>query len=148
VAPNIKNSKNNGIINPLNWSTRVPSTTDSAPDFYNRYNCSFRGFVYSDGSYTDQNGKPQTISGGNYNTASPALIMLPVGPYNEITLQKIGTAGTVVIKGSLIGDTNNLVTCNLVTSADGLIRIQSLYKYIVITATGLDNTSQLYMQIW
>lgn len=148
MAPTIKNSKPNGLIVPSNWSSRVPDTTDAIADFYSRYNSSFHGYVYSLGFYNDKGGTKTAIAGGNYNTATPPDIILPLGPYTELTLQKYGTAGTVTIKGGLVKDGNNLVAVNLVTSADGLIRIQSLYKFIAISATGLDATSQLYLQIW
>lgn len=135
MAPTIKNAKPKGVINFTgNWMDRVPATTDAAADFYQKSNCSFHGWVYLN--------PPSDIS---YNSTKG--IIFAAGPYNEITLQKIGN-GTVLVEGSLVNDKNYLVTCNLVTSADGLIRIQSQYKFICISASSLNTTSALYLQIW
>lgn len=134
MAPNIKNFKPKSVIDFTgNWMDRVPATTDAAADFYQKSNASFHGYVYLN------------PAAATYNAAK--AIIFPAGPYNEITLQKIG-AGTVLIEGALVSDKDNLVTCNLVASADGLIRIQSQYKFICISASSLVSTSALYLQIW
>jgi hypothetical protein len=145
VAPNIKNSKPKGLLNPVNWNTRVPDNADGTFDYFTKQNCSFHNFVYAGLQYIDQTGATQAISNGSYNGSD--AIILCVGPYNEITLQKVG-AGTVTVKGSLTNDVNSLVSCNTVTSSDGFIRIQSLYKFISIEGSSLDSTSALYLQIW
>jgi hypothetical protein len=151
MAPSFKNNKPNGVLNPANWNNRIPTPTESSYDFYNKSNAGFHGFLYSNLNYVDASGTAQLIplTGGNsgkYNGGN--AMVLCVGPYNEITIQKIGTTGTVTIQGSMLSDINTVVTCNTVTSADGLIRIQSLYKFLFITAASLDATSQLYIQIW
>ena len=141
MAPNLKNSKPGQLINPANWSSRSIGTTDSGADFYNKSNCSFHGPVFLSNNYFSSTGVMTTIASGIYPSTQ-----FTVGPYNEITFQAHGTAGTVTITGSIDG--TNFVTCNTVTSADGFTRIQSLYKFIKIAGSGLDATSSLYMQIW
>lgn len=147
MAPSIKNRTPKGIINPTNWLSRMPSTTDATEDFYQKNSSSFHGFVVSAGAYIDQNGNNQTITGGAYNSTN--TIILAVGPYNEVTIQVLG-GGTVTVKGALYSDPNgaNLVSCNTVSSADGFTRIQSLYKFISISGSGLSSTGSIYLQIW
>ncbi len=140
MAPSVKNSKTNQLINPMNWNNRVPSPIDSQNDFFNKSNASFHGYAYSSGKYMDTAGAIQNLSGGS---AYPATIFM-VGPYNEITIQSAG--GSITITGSIDG--TNFVSVNTLTSADGFTRIQSLYRFIKIVATGLNSASYLYMQVW
>lgn len=140
MAPSVKNSTTGELINPFNWNNRVPSMVDSEKDFYDKSNASFKGFLFNSNKYNDNTGAPQTISGSAY----PATVF-KVGPYNEITIQKVGSA-TVTVTGSIDG--KNYVAANLTTSADGLIRINSLYRFITVSASGVASTDSCYMQVW
>jgi hypothetical protein len=145
VAPSIKNSKNNGLINPSNWNNRVPSTTDQANSFYARYDDSFHGTLFLNGNYLDVNGAPQTIAGGSYT--SP---ILRTGCYTEIALQSIGSGLAITVYGTIFNDPSNaaFVAANVVTGSDGIIRVLSLYRFIYVVVTGATSSNGLYLQIW
>lgn len=139
MAPSKKNS-NTDLINPANWNSRVPGVADSEADFFNKSNCSFQGWVFNSNHYNDLDGARTTVTGNAY----PATIF-KVGPFNEITFQKTGTP-TLTFEGSING--KDYVTCNTTTSADGLIRINSLYRFLRITGSSVGATDALYMQVW
>jgi len=139
MAPSVKNSSGE-LVNPANWNGRVPSVVDSENDFYNKSNCSFKGYIYKSNAYLDGVGARQTITGGAY-----PVTQFKVGPYNEITIQKTGS-GTVTIQGSVDGE--NFVNVNTVTSSDGFIRIQSLYRFITIQGASVASTDSVFMQVW
>jgi hypothetical protein len=133
--PGLKNSKPGTLINISEFNKRTFSTTDAAYDFYTK-SLYYHGILYGG------------IAAGTttFSMSSP----MHVGPCNEITLQVVGTAGNIatpgIIKGSLDGI--NFVNVNLVSSADGFIRIQSKYRYLNIAeVTGLDTTSGLYLML-
>jgi hypothetical protein len=134
--PGLKNKNQGTVISVPDFNMRTFSTTDAAYDFYTK-SLYYHGYVYSN------------LASGTTTFSMPANGM-HIGPCNEVTLQIIGTAGNIasagVIQGSIDGTT--FVNVNLVTSADGLLRIQSKYRYLYIHGvTGLDASSALYMMI-
>jgi hypothetical protein len=148
MSSSLKNSKPQGLIAPANWQARVPSAGDVSLDFFTRHSTAMHGYVYANNQYVNAAGVT-TALGSSYNTiSSSASIILPVGPYNEISLQPSGTTGVVTVYGSMTQDFNKLVACVNTIGTDGFIRITALYKFIAIVATGLDSTSSLYIQIW
>jgi len=140
MAPSVKNATTNDLINPLNWNGRVPSVIDSQADFYNKSNAAFKGFVFNSGNYYDTTGAKVAYTGSAYPGTQ-----FHVGPYNEISLQFVGS-GAVTVTGSIDGKNFNNVEST--TGSDGIQRISVLYRFINISASGLDGTSSLFMQVW
>lgn len=133
--PGLKNSKPNGLIKIADFNNRVVSHTDASYDYFTRF-YNVHGYIYQIGA-----------SGLNTYTMPMPLF---IGPCNEVTFQIIGTAGNIASAGIIQGsiDGQNFVNVNLVSSADGFLRIQSKYRYIKIAGvTGLDATSALYMML-
>jgi hypothetical protein len=118
------------VINILSeFGKRTYSTTDSAATFYDRYKI-LNGVLYA-GMTADF-------------TATNAHNILIAG-CNEFTIQPIGSAGTITVKGSLDGVT--FVNTGITAGTDGFIRITAKYRWIQVSTSGSSGTYELYFMM-
>jgi hypothetical protein len=111
-------------------ATRQPATADAIASFYDRYKI-VRGYLYFELTAAI--------------TPDPTIHKFFVAGANEITLQPIGSAGTVTVQGSLDGTT--FVETGVTAGADGFLRVTAKYSYLTVKTAGSSGTYSIYVQI-
>ncbi|VVB50672.1 Uncharacterised protein [uncultured archaeon] len=126
----IKNSKPGTILDLAKLNGRVISQTDAAYDFYAR-SFVLHGYLYK-------------AATGNKDVDATTNVPLWCGPFNEVSLQVVGTA-TPVIKGTLDGST--WVTAITTTGADGIVRITTRYRGLKFGTSGTSGAYDIYLMV-
>lgn len=120
-----------GVINNLqDFANRVPATTDAIASFYDRYKIT-SGYLYNDMTADID--------------ATTNKLQFFVGGCNEVTLQPVGTTGTIAVTGSLDGAT--WVTAVTTTTADGFVRVTTKYKWLRVSTTGSSTGWSIYIMV-
>lgn len=120
-----------GSVNQLqDFANRVPATADAIASFYDRYKI-VSGYLYNDMT-------------GDIN-ATTSKLQFFVGGCNEVTLQPIGTPGTIAVTASLDGAT--WVNAITTVGADGFVRVTTKYKWLRVSTSGSSTGWGIYIMV-
>jgi hypothetical protein len=117
------------------FETRVPSQTDNANSFFNRFGKITHGYLY------------QNIQTGD-TKLSPATPIY-IGPTNEVDFQIISSSGgngtsVINIYGSLDGQVFNSLGITA-GSSDKIYRVSSKYRYLRVDVTTIVAGDSIYI---